>query len=115
MVTLAALLPVLALLVGLVLGAAGVWWLQRAELAFLRRELREATDRLLGAWQAGATIPPRPIEAVPLPPLDPVLREAVEQWEDPESRAAEEQRVRTWLAAGWGPLRILKELEEAHP
>jgi hypothetical protein len=114
-VTLAGASLALALLAGLVLGAAGCWLLLRGQLAFLRQELRDATDRLVGAWQAGATIPPRAVPPEPPPPpLDPVLREAVEQWEDPESRVAEEQRIRTWLAAGWGPVRILRELEEAH-
>jgi hypothetical protein len=109
------MIPAASLLVGLCLGALGVWWLQRQELVYLRAELKVATDRLVHAWKEGAVISPRPVETVPVAPLPPELLDAVNEWESPESRLAEEAAFREKLAHGWGVKAILKERENNHP
>lgn len=112
------MIPVLIFAAGILLGGAAVWWLQRQELTHLRREYQIATDRLLHAWKAdNAVIPPRPpteIKAIPKLPSE--LQATVDEWEDPESRAIMEQKVRhLHFERGLGVLGVLKELENDHP
>jgi hypothetical protein len=106
-----------AVLVGLIAGALGAWFVQQGELRYLRRELSVAQDRLLHAWREDkATIPPRPPEQLPPPPpLPPDLQEVVDDWEDPESRAVQESQIRQMMDAGWKTMAILKHLENQHP
>lgn len=106
-----------ALLLGLLLGGLGVWFLQRQELAYLRAELRIAQDRLLHAWRDDrAVIPPRPVEVEPQKPLPPELQELVNEWESPQARADLETRLRgLYFDKGWGVQAILKQQENEHP
>lgn len=108
---------VACLLAGLLLGALGTWWLQRAELIYLRTELRLAQDRLLAAWRDDrAIIPPRPEVIEPPKPLPPELVELVAEWESPEARQAMESKLRgLYFDRGWGVQAILKQQENEHP
>lgn len=101
-----------------------VFWLARAELVrVLRGELAEArkaeavaTDRLVHAWKEGATIAPRPPDAVPpLEPLPAALQEELDQWEDAEHRVMLEAQMREGLRRGKDAVRILLELDNTHP
>lgn len=99
------------------IGAAGVWLLQRNELAYLRKELAIAQDRLLHAWRDDrATIPPRPVDLVPPEKLPPQLQECVAEWESPEARATEEAKLRSlYFEKGWKVDAILRWREDQHP
>ena len=106
----------LFLLLGLLAGAAGTWWVQRNELTYLRDELRVAQDRLLHAWHKEAIIPPRPQEIEPVKPLPPELQAVVNDWDSPESRAAMDTKLRRlFFDQGQGIPAILKQLENEHP
>lgn len=102
-----------ALLAGLILGAGGCWFLQRAELVYLRKELAIAQDRLLHAWRdEKAVIPARPSEPTKMLPLPKELQEAVDEWDDPETKAAIASKLReAHFDRGLGILAALKELE----
>lgn len=111
-------------LVGLAVGAVACYYLQRPALEYLkaevkvaRREVQEATDRLLYSFKNENLVPaPRPIEAPPPPqPLPPVLQAEVNQWESPESRLAVEAKIRGMMQKGMEPTRILLELDREHP
>lgn len=100
------------LLGGLALGAFGVWWLQRAELSTLRREKREAEDRLYYAFRDERIVPaPRDIAPVPVLPLSPTLQATVNDWESPEGRAVTEAKIRQMQADGLGEGAILRALD----
>lgn len=100
---------------GAMLGAVSVWLLREREMHFLRTELTMASDRLLHAWKDGATIPPRPVEVAPPPPLPPQLMELVTEWESPEARATMEAKLRgLYFDRGWGVTAILKQQENEH-
>lgn len=120
--------PDVALLLGAFLAGFGagalVFWLARTELVrVLRAELVTArkaealaTDRLVHAWQEGATIPPRPPDEIPPPdPLPGALQDELNQWEDPEHRVMLEAQMREGLRRGKDPVRILLELDNTHP
>lgn len=102
---------------GLLLGGAAVWWLQRQELTYLRKENQVATDRLLHAWrEEKAVIPPRPQEVRAVPKLPSELQATVDEWETEESRAVMEQRIRhLHFDRGMGVMAVLKQLEDEHP
>ena len=104
----------LALLAGLLLGGGSVWWLQRDELARLRADKREAEDRLFYGFKHESLTPaPRAVEIKPLEALPKELLDEVNQWEDPETRAAEESRLRAmYFDRGMGVQAILRELEQ---
>lgn len=89
----------------------------KSEVKVARKEVQEATDRLLYSFKNDNIIPaPRPVDAPPPPqPLPAVLQAEVDQWDSPESRAAVEQRIRGMLQKGLEPVRILLELDKAHP
>lgn len=99
-----------ALVAGLIIGAALTWFVHRDELEYLRRELAQATDRLAHARiEKGAEIAPRPVEYEPPEPLPAELQQIVNEWEDPESRAVTESKIRGWIAEGWGNEAILRQ------
>lgn len=101
------------LLIGLVLGAGSVWWLQRAELAALRKAREVAEDRLFYAWRDDKIVPaPRTVEAVASEPLAKELMEAINDFESLEGRAAMESRIRFLQERGMNTVGILRELEE---
>lgn len=90
---------------------AGQAWLAERRDTVLRRELREAHDRLYGAWQAGAQIPPRSDEAVPAPePLPAELQPLIDQWSSPDVRSGVEDRIRRMLARQMAPSEIARVL-----
>lgn len=98
------------LAVGLIAGAVATWLVHRGELQYLREELKAAHAQIAHAvLQEGATIPPRIEEPEPLPPLSNALRDLVDQWESPESRAIEEAKIRQWQAEGYGEAAILRQ------
>ena len=98
---------------GLILGVAGTWFVQRGELAYLRAELRTAQDRLVSAWRDDrAIIPPRPAEKVAVQKLPAALQESIDEWDDPETRAAIESRIRDlYYDQGMGEQAVLRALE----
>lgn len=104
------------LLLGLLLGATATYWLQRAELRYLRSELAIAQDRLLHAWKDDkAVIPPRPVEVTPPPPLPSELMEYVTEWESPDAQATMEARLRhEYFERGRGVMAIMWDLENEH-
>lgn len=83
------------------------WLLDHRQLT---TELRTTQDRLYGAWQAGAQIPPRLEEAVEIPPLPPELQALVSEWSSPDVRSALEDRIRRMLARQMTPSDIAKTL-----
>lgn len=110
--------------IGFAVGAAMVYLLLRPvrvhlerELAYYRKELATAQDRLLHAWRDDkAIIPPRPLEIRAPEKLPVELQAVVDEWEDPESRAVMEQKVRNLhFARGLGVMGVLKALEDEHP
>jgi len=105
-----------ALLVGLLAGALGTWWVQRTEIRYLRDELRVAQDRLLHAWHDKAIIPPRPQEVKPPEPLPPELMDLVKDFESPEGQAAMEAKLRSMhFGQGRSVGAILRQMEDEHP
>lgn len=99
---------ILAFLAGAATVAAVVYPLWRA----LHADLLTAQDRLYGAWQAGATIPPRPEDVVTEPPapLPEPLRGFVDEWTSPDVRLRVEERIRRMLARGLSVADIGKTL-----
>ena len=101
-----------ALTIGLALGALATWLLQRTEIKYLRDELRVAHAQIAHAVMSeGATIPARYEEPEPVEPLTKELQACVEQWEDPDSQATEEAKIRQWLAEGRVEGSILRQYE----
>ena len=99
-----------ALVAGLAIGALATWLLQRTEIKYLRDELRVAHAQIAHAvMHEGVHVPARYEEPEPIEPLSKRLREAVEQWEDPNNQAIEEAKIRQWLAEDWGEEAILRQ------
>ena len=95
---------------GLLVGAVGSTLVHREELKYLRGELRVAHAQIAHAViEERAIIPPRIEDVAPLEPLPKELQACVEQWEDVESRAIEEAKIRQWQAEGWGVPAILRQ------
>jgi hypothetical protein len=116
--------PLLYVALGFVVGAALVYFFERpvrehltSELAYYRKELATAQDRLVHAHlEDRALIPPRPVAVEPQKPLPPELQEAVNDWESPEARATAEANLRSlYFDKGWGVMAILRHLEDQHP
>ena len=95
----------LATLLGVALGALIVGGLAWPVVARLQVDLREAHNRLYGAWQSGATIPaaPEAAEPVVVTPLPPELQELVDEWTSPDVRASVEDRIRRLQGRGLTP------------
>lgn len=90
--------------------------LAAAIIVHLFRELRIANDRLYGAWQTGAIIPPRS-EPAPAPKQDPLpapLQAYVDDWEEEDARARAEGEIRDMLAGGMSEQLVIKTLERRH-
>lgn len=108
---------ILAVLVGgVLLGWLAGWLPHRAERTYLRAELRVAQERLLGAWQSGAVMPPRSDAPgpEPVPALPGLLQGYVDDWENPESRAAQEAVFRKqYFEQGMSEKAIVLALEDA--
>jgi hypothetical protein len=109
---------------GAAFGAAAAWLARADTIAILREQLQQArhaeevaTDRLVHAWKAGATVAPRPLErAIPKPePLPEPLQSEIDQWEDPETRVMLEARFREGLMIGKSVPSLLLELDNHHP
>ena len=105
----------LVLVAGLILGAAGLWFLQRPQIQYLKDELTTAQDRLYGAWKEGAMIPTkeqvRPPEPLAKPdPLPEELFHLVMDYGSAEGQQDAEAFIRKKMALGWGPERIRDEL-----
>lgn len=109
----------LTLLVGLLLGAGGVWWLltppHRKEVQYLRDELATAQDRLLGAWKEGAVIPTReqvaPVQPTEVEPLPMEFLKLATDYESAEGQSAAETFIRQKRAQGWSLERIKQALD----
>ena len=98
------------LAIGLALGALGTWLLQRAELKYLRAELKVAHAQIAHAViQEGATIPPRFEEPEPAKPLSKKLQAVIDEWESADSRAIKEAEIRQYQAEGYGEEAILRQ------
>lgn len=102
-------------------GAATVYFFEKpvrdflqSELAYYRKELATAQDRLVHAWRDDkAVIPPRPVVVEPPKALPPELQEVVDEWESPETRANAEQQLRVmYFDRGWGIPAILRHLQD---
>ncbi len=108
---------------GLVLGAAVAWLARRDTIDTLKEQvhwLREqeaiATDRLVHGWKEGATVAPRPLPELPKQePLPSLLKDELQQWEDPEHRVTLEAEFRAMLGRGMTATAILKEMDNRHP
>ena len=100
---------VIAASIGIVTGAVCAGLVHREELKWLRGELRVAHAQIAHAViQDHAQVPAR-VEPVPEPePLSKALTECIEQWEDADSRAVEEAKVRGYLAEGYSEKAVLK-------
>lgn len=111
----ALLTPLLHVAIGFVLGAvvwAPVFEYLRRELAYYRKELATAQDRLVHAWRDDkAIIPPRPVEIRPPTPLPADLLEVVNEWESPETRAQVESQIREMYDKGHGVQAILMHMQ----
>ena len=95
---------------GLILGALATFLLQRTEIKYLRDELRVAHAQIAHAViHEGAEIPARYEEPEPIKPLSQELQACVDQWEDVDSRATEEAKIRQWQAEDWGTEAILRQ------
>lgn len=109
------------LLLGLAIGLAVSWWLTRHlrdELAFYRKELATAQDRLVYAWREDRAIPaPRPSEPMRAPEALPMeLQAEVDQWESAETRAGVEAKIRELhFGRGLNVMGVLKAMENEHP
>lgn len=107
---------VISLLVGLLLGAGGTWWLREREMGWLRKELTLATDRLAHAHiDKGALIPPRPVEVKPVEPLPTEIQELVNEWESLETRERMAAKYRAQLDEGRSIMSILRDAQDGHP
>ena len=96
--------------IGLALGSLLTWLVHRGELGYLREELKVAHAQIAHAViEDGALIPPRIEPVEPIKPLSKKLQECVEQWDEPESRAVEEAKIRGWQGEGWGEKAILRQ------
>ena len=113
-------MPLLYVALGFVAGAAMVYFFEQpvrahlqSELAYYRKELATAQDRLVHAWRDDkAVIPPRPVAVEPPKPLPPELQDAVNEWESPEARSAAEAQLRSlYFEKGWGVPAILRHLQ----
>jgi len=96
--------------IGLTVGSALTWLVQRGHIKYLREELKIAHAQIAHAViEDKALIPPRlePIE--PPKPLSKKLQDVVNEWEDAESRAVTEAKIRAWQGEGWGEKAILRQ------
>lgn len=92
-----------ALVAGIILGYLAAYHSTYEERKYLRDELRVAHAQIAHAVMVDhAQIPARYEPPEPPEPLPAELHDLVTQWEDPESRAIEEAKIRGWLAEGWG-------------
>lgn len=100
----------ITLAVGLIVGALATWFIQRTEIRYLRDELKVAHAQIAHAvMKEGAEIPARYEEPEPLEPLDSEYQACITQWEDPESQAIEEAKIRGYIAEGYGKTAILRQ------
>ncbi len=97
-------------LAAFVAGYALKWLSGLEEIRYLRAELKQTHNQIAHAViQERAIIPPREEPVEPIKPLSKKLQEAVDQWEDADSRAVEEAKIRQWLAEDWGEKAILRQ------
>ena len=107
--TLAIALTVTAVL-GMILGAVLVYLLTDEERKYLRAELKAAHAQIAHAViHEQAQIPARTEEVEPVKPLPSELQAVVDDWDEPESRAVEEAKIRSYLAGGHGIPSILRQ------
>ncbi len=100
----------ITLALGLLGGMLYTWFIQRDERTYLRDELKAAHAQIAHAViHESAEIPARTEEIEPMKPLSSRLAEVVTDWEDPESRAIEEGKIRNLLGQGWGEEAILRQ------
>ncbi len=91
-----------ALVAGLVLGVALTHYVHREERKYLRDELKVAHAQIAHAVMVDhAQIPARYEPAPPVEPLPAELLALIQEWEDPESQAVEEAKIRGWLGEGY--------------
>ena len=96
--------------IGLTLGSLLTWLVHRGELGYLREELKVAHAQIAHAViQERALIPPRIEPVEPIKPLTKELQDCVDQWDEPESRAVEEAKIRGWLADDHSIKSILRQ------
>lgn len=102
----------LTLGVGVVIGGAGVWLLQRQQIQYFRDEMVTAQDRLFGAWSEGKVIPPREAveEQEPPKPLPEWALAVIGDFDSVQGKLQSEGYIRQKLDAGWGKQKILEGL-----
>lgn len=102
----------LSLGVGVLLGAGGMWFALRPQIAYFRDEMVTAQDRLFAAWSEGKVIPPR--EAVQDTPEEEPLPDwayaVIGDYDSVPGKLAAEGYVRQKLKAGWAKVKILEGL-----
>lgn len=109
--------------VGFAFGALAAWLARADTIHVLTVQLDNAraaeaiaTDRMVHAAQAGAIVPPRPLPTPPpLQPLPSILRDELQQWEDPEHRIVLEGQMRNLMARGMDATAVLLTLDNQHP
>ena len=96
--------------IGIICGAALVWFANRDHQKYLRDELKVAHAQIAHAvMQEGAQVPMRVEEPEPVAALDSDYRACINQWEGAENQLIEEAKIRNWIGQGWGKPAILKQ------
>lgn len=102
----------IAAAVGWVVGTLGCYLMHYQQMSYLRKELTGTHAQIAHAvLQEGTFVPPLTEEIQPAKPLPPELQSVVDEWEDAESRAVEEGKIRRWLSEDWGVKAILRQYE----
>ena len=98
--------------VGWVVGMAGCYVMHYQQMSYLRSELKGTHAQIAHAvLQEGTFVPPITEEIEQPKPLPPELQSVVDEWEDADSRAVEEAKIRQWQVDGWGVKAILRQYE----
>lgn len=102
--------------VAFMLGVASCYLVHRAEIRYLRSELKGTHAQIAHAvMREGAEVPALFEDMPEIEPLSKKLREIVNEWEDADSRAVQEAKIRGWIAEGWGEKAIIRQFQAGEP